>query len=82
MGWKTLARAEDVEKLRSEVKTMQLDALEQRIYDTQRLWCSAPTADSKRFYRGEIARMHRNYFMFTGVTVDVPTCKELGVDGD
>lgn len=79
IGWRDFARAADVQTLRTEVKNIQLDLLEQRIYDTQRLWCGTNTAESRRFYRKQIDEMHRTYFAYTGITVNVPTCSELGL---
>jgi len=78
-AWQTFARASEVEKLRTEVRSIQLDLLEQRIYDTQRLWCATNTPESRRFYSKQISEMHRNYYIFTGIQVNVPTCDQLGI---
>lgn len=61
---------------------LKITLLEERIYDTKRLWCQVSQeqgrGESRRFYSGELSRMHLRYYKLTGVRMDVPTCEEVG----
>lgn len=64
--------------LSQEVKNIKIDQLEQRIYDIRRLQCTANSSDSTRFYTEQITKMHRAYFELTGITLNLPECREVG----
>jgi hypothetical protein len=69
--------------LKSSFEEMMLISMEERIYNTKRLWCTASKDDSRgesrRFYAGELNRMHLKYYRFTGIRMDIPTCDEVGL---
>lgn len=88
-GFPGFARASDLEEkvetvstqiasVNQEIKALKTDQLEQRIYDTERLRCSATTSESRRFYQGQVNKMMREYFNLTGIALDLPICAELG----
>lgn len=72
------AYASDLNNLKSDVRSIKMDLLEERIYNAQRLWCSTETQESKRFYSQQISTMHRQYYAETGITISIPTCAEFG----
>lgn len=67
---------------KSSFEALSLTLLEERIYDTKRLWCSVLDDDrrweSRRFYSAELTKMHLKYYQLTGTKMDVPSCQEVG----
>ncbi len=67
---------------RASFEEMSISMIEERIYDAKRLWCAVSEdpnrASSRRFYSGEISRMHLKYYKLTGIRMDIPTCDEVG----
>lgn len=73
------AYASDLNNLKSDVKSIKMDLLEERIYNAQRLWCGTQTRESKQFYARQISTMHRQYYEQTGgIALQIPTCSEIG----
>lgn len=77
------AYASDVDDLKLDVGSIKIDLLEERMYTARRLWCGTKTQESRQFYNRQISAMHRQYFKWTGgISVDLPTCKELGFEDE
>lgn len=70
---------QEMSSMKAEVTGIKTGLLEQRIYDAQRLYCSTNTPEARRFYAGQVASMHREYFVVTGVSINIPTCKEVAL---
>lgn len=74
------AKAEDVVTVQASFRTIQLDLLEQRIHEAQRLRCEANKAGSyvsRNYYASQVSRMHREYFDIAKFLLDIPTCVEV-----
>jgi hypothetical protein len=68
-----------ITSINQEIRALKTDQLEQRIYDTERLKCSSVTAESRRYYSGQVSKMIRDYHSITtGIVFNLPTCAELG----
>lgn len=75
------ARTADMRGMSSDVQDIKIELLEQRLYDTQRLYCVAietQNVDAERFYDEQVRKLHRQYFVLTRIMLDLPDCKQLG----
>lgn len=78
IGFPGFAKAADIQSVQRDVKEINLSLLEQRIYEAQRLQCSASNAEAQKFYDGQVKKMHREYREASGILLPVPDCRHLG----
>lgn len=67
----------DVAGVKLDVKDIKVTLLERAILDARRLQCQSTTDESERFYAGQVAQMHRQYYELTGLLFGIPACKKI-----
>lgn len=81
------ARADDVDKklapvtaevkhLQGTVKEIQLQQLEQNIFDSKRSECTSTDVDARRFFATRTLTLARTYYELSGTQVTIPPCPD------
>lgn len=72
------ARADDVQKIRSNVDDMRLTQIEQQVYDAKQSECVATDRSARRFFSSRVLQLAREYLMLGGGQMNIPPCAVEG----
>jgi hypothetical protein len=83
MGWLAFiglagpASAEEVESIKGDVRSIQVQLLEQSLFEVRLSQCKAETTETRRYYYTKLQEKMDLYFRLTGRNYNPPDCKEI-----
>lgn len=80
MGWAIspwgFARAGDMNNIQSDINDVKISQLEQALFSAKDSECTSPDPVARSFFRQRVLSLSRDYFRITGISANIPPCKD------
>lgn len=70
------ASASDMNNIRGDINDVKISQLEQALFAAKDSECTSPDPVARSFFRTRVLTLSREYFRITGISANIPPCKD------